>query len=850
MRRLTRPLVIAAGALALLGMAGAVGGYFWISSSLPPITKLVDYDPKVPLRVYTADGQLAGEFGSERRLPLPPESIPRQLKQAFIAAEDASFFSHYGIDIRGIIRAIIADIQAGAFVQGASTITQQVARTFLLTRERTIIRKLREMLLAFRIERNLNKQEILHLYLNQIYLGNGAYGVEAAAQRYYGKSATQLSLAEMAMLAGLPKAPAHYNPIRNPEQARERRNYVLLRMSEQQMAAPERIREALETPIHASGYYPVQADMPVVAEEVRRRMVRRYGEQEAYTGGLEVFTAVDPELQQIAQEELQKGLLEYTYRHGYRGPLENRSLEEFASREQAAEFLREKGRAGPLRPALVLRVGPGPEAEPREPEADAEDQPAPEPVTPGAVRVLLPDGEPTEIPWEGLRWARPFKSTTARGPEPEKPADILSKGDVIRVHRQPDKLVLSQRPRVQGALVAMDPDSGQIRAMVGGFDSSLSHYNRATQARRQPGSAFKPFIYATALRRGMTLADLVNDAPIVFEDEALETRWRPENYSEQFFGPTRMRLGLVHSRNLVTIRLLNRIGVDPTLDLAADFGFDRDKLPDDLSLSLGSASLAPVQMVRGYAILANGGRYVEPTLVSRVEGPSGQPRNRRPSGAQCIRCHRVPAPQAPAEQELTSHPELAYHADFRPERVLTPQENYLVVDMLQDVVEHGTGWRAKRLDRTLGGKTGTTNNQRDAWFLGFSRDLVAGVWVGFDEPRTLGNQETGSRAASPIWVDFMERALEGRPDQAFPRPPGVVSVRIDADTGKLAAPWSDKTLFELFREGNEPTETTPKPSASDEAGEGSPEGGGNTDGGKEDSEGSDGSGGPMMDELF
>jgi penicillin-binding protein 1A len=848
MRRLLRRLAIAVGIMALLGTVGLIGGYLWISSTLPPITKLTEYDPKVPLRIYTADGQLAGEFGRQRRLPLPPEAIPERLKDAFIAAEDASFFQHYGIDIRGIIRAVIADIRAGAFVQGASTITQQVARTFLLTRDRTIIRKLREMLLAFRIERNLTKEEILHLYLNQIYLGNGAYGVEAAAQSYYGKSASELTLAEMAMLAGLPKAPAGYNPTRNPEVARERRNYVLLRMNEQVMAPPEEIREALETPIHASDHDPVQAHMPVVAEEVRRRMVARYGEERTYTGGLEAFTSVDPELQRIAQEEVQDGLLEYTYRHGYRGPLAHRPLEEFENEQEATDYLRERGEVGPLRTALVLKVGPGPDAEPREPEEAKDGEEAPEPVSPGAVRVLFADGTRTEIPWDGLKWARPYKSATARGPKPQKPADILSAGDVIRVSQWSDHLALSQRPRVQGALVAMDPDTGRILAMVGGFDSSVSQYNRATQARRQPGSAFKPFIYATALRRGMTLADLINDAPIVFEDKALETRWRPENYSEKFYGPTRMRVGLEHSRNLVTIRLLNRIGVDPTVRLAAEFGFKPDRLPHDLSLALGSASLPPVQMVRGYATFANGGRQVDPILLDRVEGAAGEPVRRRISGTQCMQCHRVPVQEAPSSEALQRHPELAVHPNFRPERVLTPQENYLMTDLLQGVVENGTGWRAKRLERPLAGKTGTTNNQRDAWFIGFNRDLVVGVWVGFDKPQTLGRHETGSRAASPIWVDFMDRALGDRPTAELSRPPGLVSVRIDADTGKLAAPWSDKTLFELFREGNAPTQTTPKPSGS--AGEqGQGDANGNGSGEKGSGEGQDSSG-PMMDDLF
>ena len=802
----TRRLLGALLILALLGAVTGVGGYLWLSARLPPITALTNYQPDTPLRIFAANGELIGEFGAEQRLPLPPEAVPEQAKEAFLAAEDASFFEHPGIDIMGIFRALIADIKAGAPVQGASTITQQVARTFLLTRERTIMRKLREMILAFRIERRLTKAEILHLYLNQIYLGNGAYGIEAAAQTYYGKSVHDLELAEMAMLGGLPKAPASYNPARHPERARERRDYVLRRMRETGMAEPEAVQKALETPIHAGSHDPVSAPLPGVAEEVRRRIVTRHGKEKAYTGGFRVFTAINPELQKAARKAVQRGLLDYTYRHGYRGPeaqwdlasLKARAGPEQGLRKTLMERLAEKDRVGPLRPGVVVAVSER------------------------SARVLLTNGETIELGWNGIEWARAFRTPRSQGPQPGRADEVVARGDVIRLDRPGSHWKLSQIPEVQGSLVAMDPASGRIRAMVGSFHPSISQYNRAIQARRQPGSAFKPFLYAAGLNQGLTPATLINDSPLVFEDEALETRWRPENYSEEFYGPTRLRKGLEKSRNLVTIRLVRRIGVDYARDFATRFGFNQDRLPDNLSLSLGSASLPPVQMVKGFATFANGGRKVDPILIQRVEGRLGHPMKRNTARSQCIQCHRTPNADTSDKDaaDLVAHPELRFHPAIRPERAISPQINHQMVSLLRGVVQRGTGWRAKHgLDRPVAGKTGTSNDQRDAWFLGFSPELVAGVYVGYDQPQTLGSNETGSRAAAPIWVDFMQQALADRPVQDFEQPEGLVTVRIDADTGKLAAPWSEDTLFEVFREGNAPSEQTPQPAPSGDTGD-------------------------------
>ncbi|MFP4560533.1 MAG: penicillin-binding protein 1A [Thiohalorhabdus sp.] len=826
-----RRILIASGVFLLIVAVSGFGGYLWLSSQLPPITKLTNYEPQTPMRVFARDGQLIGEFGNQRRLPLPPEAIPEQLKDAFLAAEDSSFFDHPGIDVPGIIRALIADIKAGAPVQGASTITQQVARTFLLTRDRKIMRKLKEMLLAFRIEERLTKAEILHLYLNQIYLGNGAYGVEAAAQNYYGKSVHELSLAERAMISGLPKAPSAFNPINNPERARKRRDYVLRRLRDTGKASPEAVEEALATPIHARRHNPVSNPMPQVAEEVRRRMVDRFGEDRAYTEGLRVFTTVDPDMQEQARKAVQKGLLDYTYRHGYRGPEDHWDLEELVRetalpdspnndgdgeapltfapgsgglglRETLLERLTEFRPIGPLRAGVVLYLGEGEEGQ-----GDRKEDPR-------SARILLADGREITIPWDGMRWARPYKAPNEVGPEPETASDVLSPGDVIRVEKRPDgPWLLSQVPQVQGAFVAMDPPSGQIRAMIGGFDEWRSQYNRATQARRQPGSSFKPFLYAAGLSKGMTPATLINDAPIVFEDEALETRWRPENFSQKFYGPTRLRQGLEHSRNLVTIRLMRNLGTDYALDFASQFGFDRDALPRNLSLSLGSASVAPLDVVRGYAVFANGGLQVDPILIERIEDRHGQPVTRNIARSGCTQCHRAGSTEELDPEVQVENPEMRFHSSIQPERVLSPQVNYQMVSMLRGVVERGTGWRAKRLGLPLAGKTGTSNDQRDAWFLGFSSNLVGGVYVGYDQPETLGGHETGSRAAAPIWVDFMRQALKGREVPEFEQPEGVVNVRIDAETGKLAAPWSEETLFEYFREGNAPTETTPRPSS-------------------------------------
>ncbi|HKJ87825.1 MAG TPA: PBP1A family penicillin-binding protein [Gammaproteobacteria bacterium] len=741
----------------------------WLYATVPSIHRVVDYNPNVPMRIYTADGKLIGQYGKEYRLPLPLRKIPLELRRSFLAAEDADFYNHPGIDLSGILRAFIADVRAGAFVQGGSTITQQVARTFLLTRKTTITRKLRETFLAFEIEHALTKRQVLDRYLNQVYLGSGAYGVQAAARTYYGRPVTQLSLAERAMLAGLPKGPSYYDPIEHPERARVRRDYVLHRMLETGWARPDAVLRALETPIHASYHKAVTHPRPLLASAVRKRVVRRYGEQTASTGGLQVVTTIDSRLQDMAQRAVQHGLLAYTQRHGYRGPVGHMDLAALPGGKQARARLRELKATGPLKPALVLRYAPGKRK---------------------GVRVLLVDGRRVLVPWSTMKWARPFRGTRSKGPAPKGPRDVLQPGDIIWVRHTSRGWALGQSPRAQGALVAVNPHSGAARAVVGAFDPDSGSFNRAFQARRQPGSSFKPLIYSAALTKGMTPATLINDAPVVYKGIGGDALWRPENYSQTFHGPTRMRVGLVDSRNLMALRVLQRTGLEYGRKFAARFGLDTDDLPDDLTLALGTAGVTPWKLTGAYTAFANQGKRVAPYLVERILNCNGKVLlDRHPNS--------VDSGKGPGK-----------HA----ERVMSPQVSYEMIKMMQGVVQDGTGWRVKRgMDRPVAGKTGTTNRQQDAWFMGFTPRLVTGVWVGFDKPASLGHYETGSRAASPIWTDFMVKALKGRPYHPFPRPKGLIRVRIDKKTGLLAQSGSGDSRFEWFRVGNAPTRMSSGP---------------------------------------
>ncbi len=791
--RLVRRGLLAVLILGLLGAVGVFGAYLYIAPELPSIEKLKDVRLQVPLRVYSRDGKLIAEYGEMRRTPLQYEQIPPAMVQAVLAAEDDRFFEHPGVDYQGIIRAVVHLIRTGEKGQGGSTITMQVARNFFLSREKTYLRKIREIFLALKIERQLTKPEILELYLNKIYLGQRSYGVAAAAQVYYGREIDELEVPQLAMIAGLPKAPSRFNPVVNPQRAMERRNYVLRRMHELKFISSGDYSEYLNTPVtaglHAS---PAEVEAPYLAEMVRAEMVDRFG-RDAYAAGYRVYTTVDARTQNGANRALRDALLEYHRRHGYRGPEDHVDLAPEANPEEWAAALDSRSKVGGLVPGLVVDV-----------------------AEQSAQVYLGDDQEPVELDWEAMAWARPYIDDFRAGAEPQKAADILGVGDIIRLEALAEGgWRLAEIPEVSGALVSLHPDDGAVMALVGGFDYFQSKFNRVIQAERQPGSNFKPFIYSAALANGFTPASIINDAPVVFEDRALEAEWRPENYSGKFFGPTRLREALVRSRNLVSIRLLRSMGIPAAVRHVAKFGFDPKSLNHDLSMALGSSALPPWAIVRGYAVLANGGFLIEPYFIQRIEDAEGNILAEADPAIACLPCENEPDPGKPKveAEEPSNAPSAAQNAEeeVEPEPRLAPRSLdirnvYLVTSMMQDVIRRGTGRRALRLGRhDLAGKTGTTNEQRDAWFSGFNRDVVTTAWVGFDVPRSLGRYETGARAALPMWIKYMAVALEGRPEHKLEQPPGLVSVRIDPETGLLAR-GGQEAMFETFRSENVPQE--------------------------------------------
>ena len=743
-----------------------------VASELPSIETLRDVKLQVPLRVYTHDRRLLAEFGEKRRNPVHIEDVPRDMVNAFLAAEDDRFFEHPGVDVFGIMRAVYELVRTGEKRQGGSTITMQVARNFYLSREKTYLRKLSEIILAFRIEQSLSKQEILELYLNKIYLGHRAYGVEAASRVYYGVGINDLSIAQMAMIAALPKAPSRVNPVNNPTAAKIRRNYILGRMYKLGYIDAETLAAARDE-VDSGKLHTVQseAQAPWVAEMVRDEMVRRFG-QEAYTSGYEVVTTLDTTRQAAANAALRRALLDYSKRHGYRGPEAHAELEGMEPMDWPS-LLRDYPARGGLVAGLVVQV-------------DGK-----------AVQVLLLSGETVSIDWDGLAWAQPYKSANRKGAELKVAADILAVGDIIRVEAgEDDKWLLAQVPQAQGALVSLRPEDGAIMALVGGFDFGGSKFNRVTQAMRQPGSSFKPIIYSSALESGFTPASIINDAPVVFDDTALEATWRPENYSGKFYGPTRLREALYRSRNLVSIRVLRTVGAPVAASYAERFGFAAEQLPKDLTLALGSASATPLQMARAYAVFANGGFRVKPYFITRIHDNEG---NVIESARPVVVCPDCPQALEDLAGQLQPLP-LA-------EAVITPQNAWLMDSMMRDVIQRGTGQRARALGRSdLAGKTGTTNDQKDAWFCGYNPSLVAVSWVGFDRLEPLGRGETGGRAALPMWMAYMGDALKGTPVRSRRQPEGMVTVRIDPRSGLLARSGQADGIFETFRADSVPTE--------------------------------------------
>jgi penicillin-binding protein 1A len=778
----------------VLGVASLAALYLYLEPKLPSIEGLSDVQLQVPLRIYSAEGALMAEYGEKRRTPKKIKDIPEKLRQAFLAAEDDRFYHHPGVDCQGILRAVVHLLKTGERGQGGSTITMQLARNFYLSREKTYARKLNEIFLALKIEQQLSKDNILELYLNKIYLGNRAYGVSAASRVYYGKKMKNLGLAQIAMIAGLPKAPSRYNPIINPERALTRRNYVLKRMVSLGFISDADARRAKAQPVSAGIHNsPVEISASYVAEMVRAEISRQFGE-EAYNKGLKVYTTIDGRLQDAANKSVQRALLAYDQRHGYRGPEQHIdfSVEEIAE-DAWDEALEGVSNHGKLLAAFVIAVG----------EQDA--------------RVHLKGGRLIHLDWNALSWAKPYIDVNTQGKAPEKTADILKVGDLIRIYRDENNgWKLGQMPEVQGALTSVVPNDGAITALVGGFDFHQSKFNRAVQARRQAGSSFKPFVYSAALENRFTAASIINDAPVVFHDPALEGTWRPENYSGKFYGPTRLREALVKSRNLVSIRILRAIGIRYATKFAERFGFKSNLLPHDLSLALGSGELSPLDLSTGFSVFANGGYRIKTYFIQRIEDMSGKVLFEADPEVACVSCVlkargiilpvKTPASvdglvNKGAEQELAIDEGIDSGLPKQAELAVDKRVIYIMGTILQDVIKRGTGRRARALGRhDLHGKTGTTNDQKDAWFNGFNRSLVATAWVGFDQQtRSLGNYETGSKAALPMWIDFMRTALQGVPEDMMPRPENLVSVKINAETGELAGAKDKNAIFEIFR---------------------------------------------------
>ena len=781
--------------LSLFGLFGGLwlfaGIYLYLSPNLPDVATLRDVKLQTPMRVYTRDGFLIGQFGEQKRSPLSFDEIPPQFIEALLAAEDANFFSHSGVDFTGLFRAVSELVLTGEKGSGGSTLTMQVARNYFLTLERTFMRKFNEILLAIEIERALDKQEIFELYFNRVFLGHRAYGFEAASKVYYGKSIGELDLAQYAMLAGIPKAPSRNNPISGPVAGKERRDWILGRMrdlgyiDQQQYSAAVAERDNAthhDEQLSFSAHY--------AAEMVRQEMLDRYG-MAAYNDGFHVYTTIDSELQQVARNALINGLLTYDDRHGYRGPEQHLPPADGEPDPEQAwlDVLAETSVIAELAPAVVTEVG--------------EDQ----------VSILLADGSHNVVLWEnGLKQASPYINESAVAPRPANPAAVVAVGDLIRVRQMEDgNWALSQIPAAQAGLVSLRPDDGAIISIVGGIGFELSKFNRATQALRQPGSNFKPFLYSAALESGFTAASIINDAPVVVEDGSLdEGMWRPENDEGKFYGPTRLRWALTKSRNLVSIRLLQQMGVSTLLDYIARFGFDTSKFPRDLSLALGTQVMSVMDVASAYAVLANGGYRIEPYLISRIENIDGAEVYRARPLTVCRSCEETTA-EEPSDTEPSMEQVLASESPEEDEtlppapRIMDARANYIINSILQDVITRGTGRRALVLERSdIAGKTGTTNGPMDAWFSGYNADVVTSTWVGFDKYTPLGRREFGGTAALPIWIEYMREALRDSPVTARPVPPGIVSVRIDPDTGMLADPGQSNAIFEYFMRENVP----------------------------------------------
>ena len=800
--------------------------WFYLVPRLPDVNSLRDYHLQTPLRVMSRDGKLISEFGEQRRIPLTIDQVPQLYIDALLSAEDENFYSHYGVDPKALLRAAVRMVQAGGKIQGGgSTITMQVARNYLLTLDQTFIRKFNEILLSFQIEQELSKKQILEMYFNKMFMGHRAYGIEAASHVYYGRSISELDLPQLAMLAGLYKAPSKYNPISNPTRSKIRRDWILGRMLKLNYIQQEQFEVAIVTPITARFHsLKPETSASYVAEMVRSELFDAFPIEDVYTGGYRVYTTIDSKLQDAAQLAVQTGLLAYDRRHGYRGVEKNHGPN--VNAEEAEKLLNRTPVFGPLQPAIVRRV-------------DEE-----------SAQLLLRYGQIITINFSDMSWVRPRLSINSLGRAPDNISQILSPGDQVRVRQADDDAkvwYLSQVPDAQGALIALDPKDGAMIALVGGFEYLHSKFNRATQALRQPGSNFKPIVYSAALEQDFTAATLINDAPVVFNDASLEGSWRPENYSGKFFGPTRLRKALYKSRNLVSIRILREIGIKSAINYATRFGFKPQQLPRNLSLALGSASVPPIDVATAYASFANKGYQVKPYFIERIEDSLGKVLYQAQPTTVCPNCDYirhtdevdldqsedtqttvindvaiVALDQALDQEDAQQNTELVRpvtHLPIAP-RIMDERVNYIMHTILQDVVKKGTARKAKKLNRDdLAGKTGTTNDQKDAWFSGYVDAMVATAWVGFDQPATLGKNEFGSTAALPIWIDFMEIALKDVPQTQRQQPDDMVTIKIDEATGELARPGDASAVEEIFRAERTPKQMAlPKTTGSDTSG--------------------------------
>lgn len=844
-RLLVTLLACGLGGTALLCML-ITGIVLYLTPQLPDVQSLREVRLQTPLRIFSREGALLGEFGEKRRHPIAYENIPPTFIHAILAAEDTRFFEHNGVDLNGLGRAVKELAATGQKQSGGSTITMQVARNFFLTNHRTFIRKFNEILLAFQIEQTLSKEEILNLYVNKIYLGHRAYGIEAAAQVYYGKSIAELDLAQQAMIAGLPKAPSRYNPISDPDRAALRRNWILRRMFELNTINKSDFEAALKAPIDAKYHEPAQTIFaPYLTEWVRQTLTSRYGTQ-IYEDGYLVTTTLDTQLQNFAQEAVYNGMQEYDQRHGYRGAEKHIAFTELgaqssANKQAALQLLNNSFAIGPMLPAVVMDT------------------------TAESAVLLLKNQQTVQLDWENMQWARSLSADNSTSTRATSLQQIVKPGDLIRItyqaktidtnnelkteqptqsasnirsdhssdttNQKPTEQIikLSQLPNAQVAMVVIDPIDGAVRAMIGGLDFRLSKFNRATQAGRQVGSGLKPFIYAAALQRGLTPATVINDAPLVFSEPGMDSVWRPGNSEGKFNGPTRLRQALYQSRNLVSIRVLQRIGVQRARTYLEQLGFDKKKLPNNLSLALGTASLTPLEIAQEYAMLANQGFMVKAYGIEKILRIDGTVVENTQAPRACPNCETTKTSVTDTPSELAEDPKDLSESSTSPlanenndlpaaisvtssnstpllaPRVMAADTHYLLHTMLQDVITKGTGRRALELKRRdLAGKTGTTNDQKDAWFSGYNRQLAATVWMGFDQPESLGANEYGGTAALPIWIDFMRQALANTPEVAFDPPSNIVTVKIDSESGLRVRGANPHAIFEIFKSNQLP----------------------------------------------